>query len=306
LPGRGQGRGLGYNAQTLTPVLRSVVRRATPADVRHQWRRLRRGWEKSLARWQLARLRGRMFAVPPRTTGEETLFGYTVRITDAPNFYIQYKDEFIQRIYHFESPRPDPLIIDGGSNMGLSILAFKRAYPRARIIGFEPDPAILRLLQDNLRRNELGEGITLVNAGLGGEAGQMSFVPDGTAGGRIETVGDAKGSFRVRVDRLSDYLDEPVDFLKLNIEGQELPVLQEAAASGKLGNVRQMVLEYHGFPDAPQQLGPILDLLDRNGFRYMVHDFDSETNPATKPPFHLAPQTTWFCLVYARQLEAGA
>jgi hypothetical protein len=108
------------------------------------------------------------------------------------------------------------------------------------------------------------------------------------------------------MERLSDYLDEPVDFLKLNIEGEELPVLQEAAASGKLRNVREMVLEYHGWPDGEQHLGDILNLLDRHGYRYLVHDFDAETCGTSKPPFHLTPETAWFCLVYARRLDDEA
>jgi tRNA G46 methylase TrmB len=125
-----------------------------------------------------------MFAVPSRTSGVERFLGYTVRITDGPNFYMQYKDEFIRRIYHFEGQRPDPLIIDGGSNMGMSILYFKHVYPQARIIGFEPDPAIFRILQENVTRNSL-TNVTLINAGLSAQAGTVTFTPDGSAGGRI-------------------------------------------------------------------------------------------------------------------------
>lgn len=248
--------------------------------------------------WRLARLRRRTFAYSPRTSGVERFLGYTVRITDGPNFYMQYKDEFIRRIYHFEAQRPDPIIIDGGSNMGMSILYFKHVYPHARIIGFEPDPAIFRILQENVSRNGLTD-VTLVNAGLSAQAGVVTFATDGSAGGHI----GGQTTVEVRMERLSDYLNEPVDFLKLNIEGEELPVAQEAAASGKLRNVREMVLEYHGWPDGEQRLGDILNLLDRNGYRYLVHDFDAETCGASKPPFRLTPQTTWFCLVYARRLD---
>ena len=222
---------------------------------------------------------------------------YTVRITDGPNFYMQYKDEFIRRIYHFEAERPDPLIIDGGSQIGMSILYFKRVYPQARVIGFEPDPDTFRILQENVTRNRL-HGVTLVNAGLSARSGKMAFVPDGSAGGRS---GREENGIEVEARPLSDYLAESVDFMKVNIEGQELPVLQEAEASGKLRNIREMVIEYHGWPREEQRLGALLDLLDRNGFRYLVHDFDSETCSATKPPFHLPLDAPWFCLVYGRR-----
>ncbi|MEI7903057.1 MAG: FkbM family methyltransferase, partial [bacterium] len=142
---------------------------------------------------------------------------YTVRIADGPNFYMQYKDEFIRRIYHFKSARPDPLIIDGGSNIGMSILYFKHVYPQARVIGFEPDPGIFGIQQENVACNCLTD-VTVVNAGLSAQAGVAAFVLDGSAGGHIGSEG--KKGISVRVERLSAYLDEPVDFLKLNIEGR--------------------------------------------------------------------------------------
>jgi FkbM family methyltransferase len=265
-----------------------------PAGVRALLRTTRDGLAFLRRRWTLARIREQHFA--KMNEGTARFLGYTVRFTDGPNFYMQYKDEFVRRSYHFDAQRPDPLIIDGGSNIGMSILYFKHVYPKARIIGFEPDPAIFELLNDNVTRNGLRD-VHLVPAGLGAKAGTANFSPDGTAGGQV-----GSGTMSVRLDQLSSYLDQPVDFLKLNIEGQELPVLQEVEESGRLRNVRELVIEYHGWPGSSQLLGPLLDLLERQGFRYLVHDLDEETNPATKPPFSVSSETTWFCLVYGKRL----
>jgi FkbM family methyltransferase len=223
---------------------------------------------------------------------------YEVEITGGAEFYIQYKNLFLNRNYHFESNRRDPLIIDGGSNIGMAILYFKHVYPEARIIGFEPDPMIFRILQNNMERNNLSD-VELVNAGLWPEAGTMGFLPDLHDGGRFHSC----GPHIVAAKLLSDYLDDPVDFVKLNIEGGEFAVLQEIEASGKIKQIGQMVLEYHCWPNEQQRLGPVLDLLSRQGFRYLVHDFDFETNAATKPPFHWQSDTAWCCLVYAAQLD---
>jgi hypothetical protein len=65
---------------------------------------------------------------------------YMARINDGPNFYNLYKDIFVHRFYHFEAQRRNPLIFNGGSNIGMSILYFKHFYPQGRSIGFEPDP----------------------------------------------------------------------------------------------------------------------------------------------------------------------
>src|SRR6185295_6208291 len=127
-----------------------------------------------------------------------------------------------------------------------------------------------------------------------------AFVPDGADGGKIV---ESSGEQTVATVPLSEYLSEPVDFLKLNIEGFELPVLEEAEA--QLGNVRELVLEYHGWPTGEQRLGEILSLLDRNGFRYLVNHFDYQTNGAVRPPFKIDGATTWFCLVYARRADGG-
>ena len=222
---------------------------------------------------------------------------FEIRITDGRSFFIQIKDEFIQRIYHFETDNPRPVIVDGGSNIGVSILYFKRLYPNARIIGFEPDPSIFRLLSENIARNNV-QGVEVFELGLGAESGVATFLADNSASGQF---GEGDNSIEVRVEPLSQYIDGPIDFLKLNIEGQELPVLRELESSGKLSEVRELVFEYHGWAGQEQRLGELLNILDRNGFRYFVHDFDDETGCATKPPFRWTPDTVWFCLVYAKR-----
>lgn len=244
---------------------------------------------------QIAKLRKQFWAADPGSVVEYA--GYRIRVTDGRSFYIQCKDEFINQIYHFESVETRPFIIDGGSNIGMSIMYFKQLYPQAQIIGFEPDPEIFEILQENVRKNKLDD-VTLVNAGLGAEDGTALFVADHSAGGRVSSKEDSTSS--VKIQRLSSSIDRPVDFLKLNIEGEELPVLEELEAAGKLAKVKQLVLEYHGWANGEQRLGPLLTLLDRNEFRYLVHDFDNETGFATKPPFRIDAEKVWFCLVYAR------
>lgn len=228
-----------------------------------------------------------------------TIDGLCLRITDGPNAYMQYKDEFVQGIYRFTTDNPSPLVIDGGANIGMFSIITKRNHPGARIIAFEPDPAVYGILQENLQANAV-HGVTLVNAGLAGAAGTATFSPDGEAGGKLSDA----GLVTVKVETLSTYLTEPVDFLKLNIEGVELDVLREAAASGKLRLVRAMTVEYHGWSGGEQRLGPLLTLLDEQGFRYLLHDFDEQSNPTTKPPFRAPGKAPWFALVHAWRTDA--
>jgi len=235
------------------------------------------------------------------TMGDIRFGRYSVRYTDILSVYIEYKDIFVNRIYHFETDNSTPYIIDGGGCIGMSVLYFKSVYPKAKILCFEPDKDIFKILQLNISANNLKD-VDLVRAGLAGEQGSVSFQSDGIDGGKI-TRGSVSKTTTIDTVWLSDYLNKHVDFLKLNIEGQELPVLQEAADKGKLRNVKELVIEYHNWPGEEQRLGKILELLASQGFQYLVHDFDAETNGATKPPFHINPKTTWFCLVYARRMN---
>jgi FkbM family methyltransferase len=276
----------------MNPNLKSYVRKILPSAV---WQVMRYFLTGGRTELRLAWLRSKFLAKKPNSLVK--CLKYTLRITTGPDFYIQFKDIFIRGIYHFDYRKPDPLIIDGGSNIGMSILYFKHLYPSAHIIGFEPDPATFRILQENMARNRFTD-VKIINAGLASMAGTKTFQADGSVGSHLTS--DNSG-FNVRVERLSDRLNQPVDFLKLNIEGEELSVLQEAETSGRLRNICEMVLEYHGWINDEQRLGLILNLLDRQGYRYLVHDFDAETCLTSKPPFRLTSQSTWYCLVYARR-----
>lgn len=245
-------------------------------------------------RW--ARLRKRMFSPsqPERTL--ERAFGYEIRTLDGPNFYIQLKDEFVRQIYWFPSPTPSPLIVDAGSNIGMSILYFKKLYPDSSIIAFEPDPVVFDVLSENVSRNDL-RGVKLVKAAVGPEQTTSRFTREGGfAGGAIA----AEGDFEVSVDRLSNHIDRPVDLVKLNVEGAELSVIQELVESGAVKHVTQFIVEYHAWPGAPSTLAPILSLLDQAGYTYVIHDFSGETNPVTKPPITFRPEP-YFLLIYARR-----
>ncbi len=230
---------------------------------------------------------------------------YTIRINDGPNFYVLYKDIFIHRIYHFVAQRPDPLILDCGSNIGMSILYFKHTYPRARIIGFEPDPSIFPYVAENISRTGLRD-VRLVQSALAAKEGTLTFYSDGKYGSCLaghlpQDVPEGWARHEVPCVRLRDYLTEPVDFMKMNIEGAEWEVLVDS--EDRLGWIREMVIEYHHLPGLPRTLHKILALLQGRGFDYLVNDFDSETNSGVRPPFRLDSNTRYYLLIYARKLN---
>lgn len=253
----------------------------------------------------LEQLRGRLARSPLRPGDRISLLDYDLCVNDHDNYLILYKDIFCKQLYHFTCDRPDPTILDCGSNIGLSILYFKHLYPASRIIGFEPDPTILPYLLGNVERNKLA-AVEIVSAALASTGKERLLYSDGRYGSALEECAGARRPGATPIGtvgcvRLLDYLGTPVDFLKMNIEGAEWPVLEDSERG--LRAVARMVIEYHHLPGLPRTLHKILDLLDRNGFDYLIHDFDRETNPKSQPPFRLGPSSEYFLLIYAQRRD---
>jgi len=80
-----------------------------------------------------------------------------LEIADGPTFVHKYKEIFEQQIYRFRSNNQRPFIIDGGANIGLSILYFKKIYPLSQIVAFEPDEKIFSVLQRNIQKSGDGD-----------------------------------------------------------------------------------------------------------------------------------------------------
>lgn len=211
---------------------------------------------------------------PPRGVRRTRILGMEVSFLDPYWLVEMFEEIFLRRQYAFESAKEQPLIVDVGSNIGLSILFFKRLFPAAAIIGFEPDPAAFRLLQRNVDANRLRE-VSLLNVAVYDGAPFVQLYGDPTTPGspqRSTRRGRAGGtSHKVPATRLSDHLAEPVDYLKLDVEGAEGIVVEELERSGKLGLVERMAIEYHHHVDEEEDLlSDLLATLERNGFGYQL------------------------------------
>jgi len=79
------------------------------------------------------------------------IYGQPVQFSDNVGFLYSVNEIYLQEVYKFCTDQIDPLIIDAGANIGLSLIYFKRLYPQARIIAYEPDNSIFKLLESNVR-----------------------------------------------------------------------------------------------------------------------------------------------------------
>jgi FkbM family methyltransferase len=203
-------------------------------------------------------------------------FNLKFSFPDVAWFSFLFNEIFIKQDYFFLSDRTDPLIIDCGSNMGLSILYFKRRYPKARIIGFEPNLATFEMLQKNVAANALSD-VVLHNCAVADREGEAELFCEPNATGslvpslRKERSQQNVESKKVRTVLLSDYLSSEVDFLKVDIEGMEMAVIEDLARKDKLSQVREMAIEYHHhIPAGNDALSRLLTILENNGFGYRL------------------------------------
>ena len=187
-----------------------------------------------------------------------------------------YNEIFIKKIYEFKSSTDSPKILDVGSNIGLSILFFKEQYPNCSIIGFEADPHIYEYLKFNTQGiNDL----ELVRKAVFDKETELNFCSDNSDGGSL--FQESQTSIKVKTCLLSCYLKEPIDFLKVDIEGAETIVLRECRE--KLFNVKNLFVEYHSFNDNRQSLHELLQIISEAGFRYYISGIEHcSSNPFMK------------------------
>jgi FkbM family methyltransferase len=220
------------------------------------------------------------------TKTSTNLLGTTLNLVDGLSFYYSYKEIIDQGIYCFESQKKSPIIIDGGSNIGLSVIYLKKLYPESRIFAFEADPKVFKVLKKNLFNFGYSD-VILINKALWSSETLLEFAADGADAGRIahEVDKQKKEKIHIHTVRLRNYLEQVVDFLKLDIEGAETNVILDCADC--LQNVENLFIEYHSFPNEQQRLDELLHTLKKSNFRIQIQTQFCAPQPLIKRPTHL-------------------
>lgn len=188
-----------------------------------------------------------------------------VHYTEKAAFESMYEELFLQQVYEVDHLPEAPRIIDCGGNIGMSVIWFKHRYPQARVTVFEADPTLADILAENVK----GLGLTsveVVKAAVSGTSGPMTFARDRSMTGHLS----AEGDLTIDCVRLSERLDEPVDVLKVDIEGSEFSLLGDLCATGKIKLVRHLICEIHGSTEVQEQLGELWTALCKAGFRLTI------------------------------------
>ncbi len=196
----------------------------------------------------------------------------TLRYTNADDLLILLQELLANENYWFQSSTDYPVIIDCGTHFGLSLYYYKKLYPNAKIVAFEPNPQLFEIAKENISHNQWTD-ITLIPFAISAKCGIRKFhIPQngnlmaGSLLKRLETSGYEFDTIDVRSQQLSKIVNEPVDFLKLDIEGAELEVLKEMKA--KLLFIQNIFCEFHeGGEIDSSDLVTAMEILDSSGFK---------------------------------------
>jgi FkbM family methyltransferase len=120
--------------------------------------------------------------------------------------------------------------IDIGANMGMYTRQLSKLTPRVH--AFEPTREMARLLRKTSARNVIVHEVALSDR-TGSAELHLPIIEGERATTRasLETMEGPQSGQTVAVRRLDDEIDEPIGFMKIDVEGHELAVLRGARAT---------------------------------------------------------------------------
>jgi len=251
----------------------------------------------------------------------------SIQVADGVSFFVPqkegalfsevdfiYNEIFIERAYlkHGIQLSDSSRVVDAGANVGLFSLFVKQEFPGAKILAFEPIPAIHQALLENLDSHG-AKDVEVHRSALGrlredevrftfypSLPGNSTRYPEEKKVGQeltVQQIGQealdgimAGVEVRAEVNRLSDMLREwapegSIDLLKIDVEGAELEVM-EGLDAADWRRVRQTVIEVQ---DLDGRLDAVRGILDAQGFTVTVE------NAAN------LPEVFRYSMVYARR-----
>jgi FkbM family methyltransferase len=213
----------------------------------------------------------------PQRAGSVSFLGKPFWYSKRGSLYSMFYEIFVELTYFI--PRTDkPIrIVDCGANVGIATRYFLARAPHARITLFEPNPHTVAILQKNLA--PFASQVSIEPVGLGREAGEFELHTDvadpASQGASINSHLKAKNytleSVPVHIQKLSSYITDTVDVLKMDIEGPEVGVVRELKDTGVLSHVQTFFIEYHyDGVYSKDSLAQLLGDLESAGFVYVM------------------------------------
>lgn len=193
---------------------------------------------------------------------------------NSEEFRILKREIFGRNDYYVELENESPVIVDAGAYIGDTVLYFKHLYPNARVIALEPYPHSFAILKRNVEENQL-TNVELVPSALAPKAGEVTLHADVSGHDWFTTVSYLQNGWdkrqktkaiKVRGVTLAETVRGPIDLLKMDIEGMEVPVLKSLV--GQFGRIKNIIAEVH--PIGGKLPKEILKILQQAGYHLEI------------------------------------
>lgn len=157
-------------------------------------------------------------------------------------------------------PPPRYVFIDGGANVGQTVLAFEKSTLYSKhpwtIVSFEPNPELITKLPKRPNLTVLEQAIWTKDETL-----EFQFSPQETLGGSVvDSVVKFPEMKNVKVKAIDfgqwlkrTYRKEDVIYVKFDIEGAEYPVIEQMLHDGTITLIDRFYIEFHGVQQAIAQ-----------------------------------------------------
>lgn len=182
---------------------------------------------------------------------------------------VSYKEIFVDQDY--SSPIPLELtgrILDLGAHLGLAALFFARAYPKAQIDCYEPNPEAAILLKKNLSNCT---NVRVHCAGVSSKNGSSKLFVENIDGiptdATINAYDRKKSGKNISVPILDirDLISSEIDFIKMDIEGSEYNCLEVLDATPE--RIHCLAIEFHEAAKNIEKVHSAVARLIANGYR---------------------------------------
>ena len=212
---------------------------------------------------------------------------FTFFFENEREFRHLYKEIFEEHVYYAELEEKRPMIVDIGAHLGISTLYFKKLFPEATVLAFEPNPYVFDLLKKNIEVNHL-EQVFMLNSGVSLDSNQEAeFYIDKadtrwyTNGSLREKGWDGKQknkSITVSLESFDDVIPESgVDLVKMDIEGHEHELF--GVDQPALERIQNLMVEFH--PRPGYTVARMVEYFSERGFDTKALKHGSEIDPET-------------------------
>ena len=199
---------------------------------------------------------------------------YGGRLIEAPrDGALTFMEVLQENVYgRIHCPLPGDTVLDVGAYVGMfTVMAALEVWYGGKVFAIEPSYSNNEFLRRNVGSMA---GVTRVPVALGASTGYGRLTSTDASPCHQVTQRQDKDTEEVRIETMDDMVArleiDKVDFIKIDVEGSELKVLQGATNTLRNNRLHLAIAAYHDLDTGEPELPQVCELLEDAGFRVQV------------------------------------